>query len=262
MFPTGQYIKRESFLHALDPRTKLLILLLSAILILSRASWSNHIVALFALILLTILSKVGFKKILMLIWTFRIFAMITFLIHAFFTRKGDPIFQWGIVHISDIGIENGMLFSMRIMLLFWAAAIFGWTTSPIALADAMEKIFSFVRIFKIPPRDISMIVLLSMRYVPTMMDDAQKIRWAQLARGYEISRKGIFRNIRNIVPAIIPLFIAAFRRADKLALALEMRGYDPNMPRTRLDENIFSWKDWLTCGLLLAATVIIVIFLI
>ena len=234
MIPAGQYIERKSIIHSLDPRTKILLLILFAGLVLFRADWQNHIIALIILTLATILSRVGIGRAIKILWLFRFFLMITFLIHLLFT-PGEGGYDWKFFHLSFAGVHNGFLYSLRIGLLMWSAALFGWVTSPISLADALEKIFSFLKIFKIPPRDVSMVVLLAMRFIPTMMDDAQKIRWAQFARGGVIEG-GIFRKTRQIVPLVVPLFISAFRRADKLALALELRGYNPYTPRTKIKD--------------------------
>jgi len=191
----------------------------------------------------TVASKVDIKKMLATLSFFKFFIFITFLIHFLFT-PGQNGYNWGILHISLAGVHNGLLFSLRVGLLMWAAALFGWITSPVALADALEKMFAFLKWFRIPPRDVSMVVLLSMRFIPTIMDDAQKIRWAQMTRGGSL-KGGIFGRVRQVVPMVIPLFISAFRRADKLALALELRGYDPHMPRTKLYDIKFRFGDWL-----------------
>lgn len=250
----GQYIGRKSILHSLDPRTKLFLLFCFAVMVLLKSAWWNHILAFLAIFLATIVSKVGIKKAFALIWTFRLFLLITFTIHFFFT-PGDFGFDWGIIHISFAGAQHGALFAIRIGLLMWSAALFGWITSPIALGDALEKIFAFLKIFRIPPRDVSMVVLLAMRFIPTMMDDAQKIHWAQLARGGNISG-GIMKRAKQIVPMVVPLFVSAFRRADKLALALELRGYDPHTKRTRIDPIEMKSRDWSAIAIATLATLI------
>jgi len=244
-FPTGQYLDIKSPVHKLDPRVKLLILFYFAIIVVAFNRWENHLVALLLLIAVTMLSRIGLKRIYRIFRMFRIFIFITFLIHLVFTPGKDG-YHWLVFNISFYGAGNGALFSLRIFLLMWAASLFGWVTSPVALGDSLERVFGFLKLIKIPPRDVSMVVLLAMRFVPTMIDDAIKIRWAQLARGGKVEGSLIAR-LRQIVPMIIPLFIVAFRRADKLALALEMRGYDPHAPRTRLSPIRFSFADIAVC---------------
>ncbi len=244
MFSAGQYIEKRSFLHSLDPRTKLFLLLAFAGLVLIKACWWNNTAAIIIVIAGTSLSKIGLRCAFKMLWTFRFFLLITFMIHLLFTPGADG-YDWKFFHISFAGVENGILFSIRIGLLMWAAALFGWITSPVSLGDALEKLFAFLRFLKISPRDVSMVVLLAMRFIPTMMDDAEKIRWAQLARGSTIEG-GVFHKAQQIVPLVVPLFVSAFRRADKLALALELRGYNPKLPRTRIEELKMRFRDWIT----------------
>ncbi len=247
----GQYLHRRSPLHLLDPRTKLFALAVFVAMVLVRSRPENHALALAILIAATRAAKIEISKPLRTLWAFRIFLAITFAVHLLFT-PGRPGFDWGIFHVSVAGVGNGLLFSARMALLMWSAALFGWTTSPIALADALEKLFFFTKPLGLPPRDISTVVLLAMRFVPTMMDDATRIRWAQLARGGNVSG-GLVKKVKGVIPMVVPLFVSAFRRADKLALALELRGYDSHAPRTKLYPVKLGRADWLA----LSATAIL-----
>jgi len=242
-FPGGQYIEMHSPLHSLDPRTKLFLLFLFAIFIISAGNYWNNSIGLNILVIATVFSRVGFKKIFKLLWMFRLFVVITFLIHQLFTPDASE-YHWWIFNISWTGFSNGILYSVRIILLMWAAWLFGWVTSPVALGDSLENLFKFLKYLKIPPRDVSMVVILAMRFIPTIIDDATKIHWAQKARGGAIDGS-ILKKVRRIVPMVIPLFVVAFRRADKLAIALQIRGYDPYAKRTRLDSLKFAMNDYL-----------------
>lgn len=191
----------------------------------------------------TLIANIQYKRILKLMWIFRYFLVLTFLIHFLFTPALNE-YNWGIFHISLAGVHNGILYSIRVFLLMWSASLFGWVTSPVALGDSLEELLKFLSIFRIPPRDVSMVVVLAMRFIPTMLDDATKIHWAQQARG--ASMKGsIIKRVKKVIPLIIPLFVVAFRRADKLALALQMRGYDPHFPRTRISPQKFTLSDYI-----------------
>jgi len=256
-FPGGQYIELHSPLHSLDPRTKLFLLLAFAIFIISLGSWWNHLVGLAILVFATAISRVGFKKIFNLLWMFRIFIAITFLIHQLFT-PGRGEYHWFIFHISLAGFYNGLLYSIRIVLLMWAASLFGWVTSPVALGDSLESLFKFLKYVKIPPRDVSMVVILAMRFIPTIIDDATKIHWAQKARGGEITGS-IIRKVKSIIPMVIPLFVVAFRRADKLAVALEIRGYAPETNRTKMYPLKFARNDYLLFSIGLALMILYLI---
>ena len=228
----GQYIKKESPVHSLHPLTKVTLLFLVALFIVLKSSWYNHLLAATILIISTLLSRLTLHRIFALLKTFWIFIALTFLIHLLFTPAPGEI-KWAFFHISLNGLNNGLLYSFRVFLLIWAASLFGWTTSPIELGDSMEKILAFAKIFGISPRDIATVFVISMRFIPTLMDDAQKILWAQKARGIDFSGS-IWQKVKNIIPLEVPLFVVAFHRADKLALSLQIRGYSSNAPRTRI----------------------------
>jgi len=254
----GQFVESNSFLHKLDPRTKLFMLLTFAVIVLIDSALWNHSISFMLLILATAVSKIKARKIFGILWSFRIFIMITFLIHLIFTPSPDAI-SWGIFHVGILGVFNGLLFSLRMLMLLWAASLFGHVTSPIELADSLEKMLGFVKFFRLHPRDISMIVILAMRYVPTVIDDAKRIRWAQIARGGNIS-KGLLKKMKSIIPMVIPLFATSFRRADKLALALTLRGYNPTLPRTKLKPIVYTPKDYCVSFLTLLSLISAIVY--
>lgn len=257
--PLGQYIKGKSAIHRLDPRTKLLGLVSLAVLIISKSHLWNHLLAFVLLVLLTKAARISLKRVVKLIWGFKYFILITFVINLLFTPSKDGL-SFLFLHLSIRGAVYGILFSARMVLLLWAASLFSWVTSPVSLADSFEELFSFLKVFGVHPRDISTVILLSMRYIPTIIDDAVKIRWAQLARGAKVSG-GIIKRVRQLVPLIIPVFATSFRRADKLAIALELRCYDPLMPRTRLTPLRLTITDKITILTMLALLVVMLVII-
>ncbi len=248
-FVAGQYIQRNSFVHSLHPITKLLALLIFTIFVVVKGVWMTHIAGVLLLISGTFAARIEIKKVGQIIKLFWVFLLLTFLIHLLFTPGAGGV-DWFIFHISPAGVNNGLLYSLRVFLLVWAASLFGWTTSPVALGDSVETLFAFVRVFGVSPRDISTVFVLSMRFIPTLFDDARQILWAQRARGVRFSGS-IKEKVKNIIPLVIPLFVVAFRRADKLALALLIRGYDSALPRTKIIQIKFSCRDFVFLAFLL-----------
>jgi energy-coupling factor transport system permease protein len=238
----GQYIDYDSALHRLDPRAKLLLLTVFVIFLLSGQSFLNHIGGVIILTLATILSKVPFKTVFRFLSGSRFFIWMILIVNLAFTPGRDG-YNWWIFGISSEGAANGFLFSLRMIALVWSAALLSWTTSPISVADGFEKIGEPLKKIGIPVRDISTMMLLALRFLPTLLRDYSELKFAQTARGAEFNKGNYYRRIKAIVPLIIPLFIGAFRRADATAIALTVRGYVSDGHRTSLYPLVFRKTD-------------------
>ena len=254
----GQYCPINSFIHRLDPRTKLLITLM----VMTGLLIAQQIVALCFVAVLIFLGIVAsrisaslvLKNLRPFIWLF----LLTFFIHLFFS-EGSTIIKIPYVNIdiSKHGIINGFSYSLRLALLIIFAALLTLTTSPIEITDALEIMFGPLKRFGIPTHELTMMMTLSLRFIPTLIMEADKLGKAQVSRG--VSFKGnILQRLKSIIPLILPLFMSVFRRADELALAMDARCYSGGVGRTRYKELTFNKYDYL---MLLGTTLFLVVLL-
>lgn len=241
----GQYYPVDSFIHSLDPRAKLLstLICMTIMLVFSHLS----ILIMMAIILYAIirLSHVPvsyvFKNLRPFLWLF----LLTIIIHILFSESTDKVsIPFVKLSISKSGIISGLTYSLRLCLLILFAAILTLTTSPIEITDALEKILAPLNSFGLPVHDITMMMTLSLRFIPTLIQEADKLRKAQISRG--VNFKGnLVNRIKNVVPLILPLFMSVFRRADELALAMDARCYTGSEERTRYKKLEFEYTDYI-----------------
>lgn len=226
----GQYIPGDSLLHRLDPRTKLFLLVLFAIFLVTAESFTTHIAGTLYLIAATLCSRQFAKRVPRLISGLLIFFAMVVALHTLFTPSEHEI-SWWFFHISLKGLARGGLFSLRLILMVWAASLFGWSTPPVELADAVERALMPFRKLGVPVREIGAILLIGMRFVPTLFDDARRIHIAQKARGLRVEGSLLTR-VHSLVPMVVPLFARAFHRADTIAVALDVKGFSTSTKRT------------------------------
>lgn len=188
------------------------------------------------------------------IWIFLIF---TFLMHLFLTKGGTRLFELGFVSIDIDGILEGIYIVLRLMFIIMISTIMTLSTSPIDLTDAFEKLLSPLKLVKIPVHQLSMMMSIALRFIPTLMNELDKIILAQKSRGSEISSGSIINRVKAFVPLLIPLFISAFQRAEDLAIAMEVRGYDTKKQRTNYRKLQWQTKDSLTLLILLPLSVVL-----
>ena len=227
----GQYIHKDSVIHQLDPRIKLLITLFIIIAVFLIGSWLGFSIIGLYLFANIILSKVNPKFVLRGIKPLLIIIVITLLIH-FFTTPGKVIYQIWFLKITIEGVNRGLFIAVRLFLLIMATSWLTLTTSPIALTDGIERLLSIFNFVRIPAHEIAMMMTIALRFIPTLMEETEKIMKAQMARGADFESGNIVKRIKNILPIIIPLFINAFYRADELAIAMEARCYRGGEGRT------------------------------
>ena len=239
---SGKYIDRESFVHNLDPRGKIMLLLAFIIYLLVWHSYWGYGIGFLILIAVTLIARIPGHTAIGFLCGTRFFILIAFTVHLLFT-PGEGGYDWWIFHISLDGAANGFLYSLRLLELVWAAALLGWTTTPVSLSDAFEKMVGPLGKLRVPVRDIATMLLLAIRFLPTMLNEASEIKLAQKSRG--ISREGrkTGNRIPSLIPFIVPLFVAAFRRSDATATALVVRGYRSEGTRTRLQPLQFRAND-------------------
>ncbi len=254
----GRYLPGNSFLHRLNPRFKLLILLLFLIVLFILKTFSGLGLLLFLLLLAVIVSRIpllyiagGLRPVIYII-------LFTVIIYFFFTKGGVVILRLGPVTIEQAGVSAGLFMIMRLVGLVIMTALLTLTTTPLSLSHGIEYFIGPLGRVGIPASEIAMIMNIAMRFIPTLSEESQRLLRAQMARGVDFEG-GFFSRARKFAPLMVPLFISAFRRADELALAMEARGYRIGAARTRMREEPVAASDWavLIFALTMLAAVIV-----
>ncbi|KRL04040.1 energy-coupling factor transporter transmembrane component T family protein [Liquorilactobacillus oeni] len=251
----GRYIPGKSFLHRLDPRSKLVLSFLFILIIFFANNWRTYILLGIFTFFCILLSKIslGFflKGVRPLIWLI----LFTVVLQIFFTRGGPTYWQFGPLSITHFGLVNGGYVFCRFVLIIFMSTLLTLTTSPLEIADALENLMLPLKKFKVPVYEISLMISIALRFVPTLMDETEKIMNAQRARGVNFGEGGLIKQLKAIVPLLIPLFVGAFNRAEDLATAMEARGYRGGEGRTKYRFHAWHKNDTLSCiifGLLAA----------
>lgn len=254
----GRYIPGSSFVHKLDPRSKLLFVFIFIIAVFLANNTITYAVLLAFTLLVIFSSKIrlyfllsGLKPILFLI-------VFTMLMHIFFTKDGSLLVNWGFIKVYSEGVRQGVYISTRFLVLVLITSILTLTTSPISITDGMEDLLGPLKRIKLPVHELALMMSISLRFIPTLMDETDKILKAQLARGSDISSGTIQQRIKAIIPLLVPLFVSAFKRAEDLAIAMEVRGYRGGEGRTRYRQLTWSWRDTIIIILLVLVIGILV----
>lgn len=229
----GRYIPGNSVIHALDPRSKIIGSIVFFLIVFNAASWIDYTLLLVFLAILVWLTKVsfdffwnGFKPMVVLI-------MITAVFQIFFVRSGDVLFQVSLFQITTGGIRSALYVMIRFVLIIGLSTVLSLTTNPLTMADAMESMLHPLRKINFPVHELSLILAIAMRFVPTILDEAQTIMNAQRARGVDFNEGNLIKRVKAFIPILIPLFASAIRRAEDLAYAMESRGYKGGEGRTK-----------------------------
>ncbi|HET7578398.1 MAG TPA: energy-coupling factor transporter transmembrane protein EcfT [Bacillales bacterium] len=236
----GQYVPGDSIIHRLDPRAKLISVLIFIFIVFL----ANNLLTYACLAVFTIgavgLSRVPihyiYKGLRPVLWII----LITFLLQAFMTHEGGLLFQVGPIHVYSGGVMRGLYVAMRIFFLIVVTTLLTLTTTPIDITDGLEILLSPLKRFRLPVHEFALMISISLRFIPTLMEETEKIIKAQTARGTEFSSGPIKERVKAVVPLLVPLFIGAFKRAEDLALAMEARGYRGGEGRTRL--RLLAWQ--------------------
>ena len=256
----GQYFPGESFVHSLDPRTKLLatIALIAVVFV---SSGFVGFAAIAAFVLLTALSTgvhlkylfKGLKPIFFII-------IFTFILNLFFQNTGDVLVKFWVFRITTGGLRMAGFMAVRLILLVISSQLLTLTTSPISLTDGLESLMRPLTKIRFPAHEIAMMMSIALRFIPTLMDEADKIMKAQKARGANFETGNILQRAKAMIPLLVPLFVGAFRRAEELALAMDARCYRGGAGRTRMNQLKYTKLDALA-GLAVVALFAVVIIL-
>ncbi|MBR5613752.1 MAG: energy-coupling factor transporter transmembrane protein EcfT [Clostridia bacterium] len=257
----GQYFPGHSFIHRLDPRTKILAVIIYITSIFCIKSFLGYAVLAAFTVLCVLSSKIPFKFVLKGLKPIMIFVIITAIFNLFLT-DGKILVRWSFITITYEGVRLAIFMVLRLFFLVLGTSILTLTTSPIALTDGIEYLLSPLKKVGVPAHELAMMMTIALRFVPTLLEETDKIIKAQTARGADFESGNLINRAKAMIPILIPLFISAFRRADDLAVAMECRCYRGGENRTRLRElkmkkgDVFGWFA-LVClvGLIVLANV-------
>lgn len=255
----GQFFPGKSVIHRLDPRTKLLVLILYIVTLFLAKSYVSYALVLAFLVMVTLLGHIPFKAMTRGLKPMLIFIIFTAVLNLFYTKGGRLLFEWKFIHIYSEGVRTAFFMVLRILLLICGTFLLTYTTSPIALTDALERLLSPLKKLHVPVHELAMMMCIALRFIPTLIEETDKIISAQKARGADFETGNLLRRAKALVPILVPLFVSAFRRADELATAMECRCYHGGEGRTRLKILRFASLDYLAffIGLVLLAAVIV-----
>ena len=246
----GQYFPGTSVIHGLDPRTKIIstILFISSIF-LAENYQAYSIVAVFVGMIIA-LAGIPLIMILRSLKPLWIIIILTLLIHTL-TTPGTVIYVLGPAAVTQEGLRLGLLMSLRLIFLIVISSLLTFTTSPVALTDGIERLLKPFKKIGLPAHELAMMMTIALRFIPTLLEETDRIMKAQMARGADFTSGNILRRARNMIPLLVPLFISAFRRADELATAMEARCYRGGDHRTRMKQLKITFRDWVAYGILL-----------
>lgn len=247
----GQYIPGDSFIHKLDPRIKIIISLIYIIDLFIINNFKGYILVIAFTAIAILISKVPFKFIYRGLKPIFIMIVITALLNIFMTSGGDIIFQWKFITIYEKGLQLAGFMVIRLVLLIIGTSLLTLTTSPIELTDGIEKLLNPLKRVGVPAHELAMMMTIALRFIPTLMDETDKIMKAQMARGADFESGNIVKRAKSLIPILVPLFISSFRRAEELAMAMEARCYKGGEGRTKMKQLKLEGKDFVACLVML-----------
>lgn len=255
----GRYVPAQSIIHRMDPRSKLILIFLFVCVVFI----ANNVYTYAALIIYTfamiLLSKVPVRFIIAGLKPVFLLVIFTLILHLFLTREGAIIFELGPITIYEEGLRQGIFISLRFFLLILMTSILTLTTTPIEITDGLETLLGPLKKVKFPVHELALMMSISLRFIPTLMGETDKIMKAQTARGVDFSGGPIKERVKAVIPLLIPLFVSSFKRAEELATAMEARGYRGGEGRTKYRQ--LSWRMTDTMMLLLLAALSVILIL-
>ncbi len=239
----GQYYPTNSPIHKLDPRAKLIFSLLFMIFIFFAKSYTAFFYVIIFLSAVTIIAKIPLKIVLKSLKLVLFLLIFTGLINLFLYNEGRVLAHWWVFTITDRGIDFTIKLALRLSLLIIGTSMLALTTTPMELTDAIESLLKPLKYIKVPVHDIAITMSIALRFIPTLMEETDKIIAAQKARGAAFDTGKVHERVKSMVPILIPLFVSSFRRADELADALDARCYNATKNRTKMKKLTFTYRD-------------------
>jgi energy-coupling factor transport system permease protein len=259
----GQYFPGNSFIHRLDPRTKLIFTIIYIAALFVAKTYVTYGILLLVLIFSVAISKIKLSAMLKGLKPLTLIIVFTALLNLFYTKGGDTIISYGIINVTTEGVKIAVYMVVRIMMLISGTFLLTYTTTPMALTDGMEILMNPLKKAHVPVHEFSMMMSIALRFIPTLIEEADKITNAQKARGADFETGSLADRAKALLPLLVPLFVSAFRRADELAIAMESRCYHGGEGRTRMKKLKMGSHDALTLSfsaVLLAGIIVLARF--
>ena len=259
----GQYFPGNSRVHRLDPRTKLIVLVVYIVALFMAKSWISYGLCLAFLAISIAVSKIPVKSIVKGMKPLVVILVFTGVLNLFFTEGETVLLSVWKITLTLEGVLRAIFMVSRILMLISATFLLTYTTSPISLTDGLEALLKPLKVFRVPVHELSMMMCIALRFIPTLIEETDKIMCAQKARGADFESGSLMQRVKALVPILVPLFISAFRRADELATAMECRCYQGGEGRTKMKLLRYHRGDMQTFGigaLLVAAVVVLARF--
>ena len=256
----GQYFPGNSPIHRLDPRTKLLGMLAYIIVIFFVKKITVFLLPALFVAMVTYLARVPLSYLVRSLKPIRFLLVFMFFINLFMVKTGDLIWEWRFIQITEGGVYQAVYITLRLVLLLAGTSLMTLTTTPIALTDALEKLLTPFGKLGFPAHELAMMMTIALRFIPTLIEEADKIMKAQMARGADFESGNLIQKAKSMVPLLVPLFISAFRRATDLAMAMEARCYHGGVGRTKMKPLKYASRDRMTYVVYAAYLVLIFVF--
>lgn len=256
----GQFFPGSSFIHRLDPRTKLIMLVVYIVALFTASGWIGYGIVFVFLTICILISKISLKSIAKSLKPLVLILIFTAVLNLFLTAGETVWLSFWVFKITKEGVIRAVLMLLRILMLVAGTFLLTYTTSPIALTDGLESLLSPLKSLHLPVHELAMMMCIALRFIPTLIEETDKIMSAQKARGADFETGNLLQRVKALVPILIPLFISSFRRADELATAMECRCYHGGEGRTKMKLLRYSAWDFQTfaAGALLLGSIITV----
>lgn len=239
----GQYFPGNSVIHRMDPRMKLILTILYIVGVFIVANLPGYAIALAFLYIVVRISGIKFSYLAKGVKPLRFIIIFTFILNLFFVQGETPIFTLGFFTLTKEALNNAIYFALRLVFLVMGTSVLTLTTSPVQLTDGLERIMHPLEKIHFPAHELAMMMTIALRFIPTLIEEADKIMKAQMARGADFESGNLIKRAKNMIPILVPLFVSAFRRADELAMAMESRCYHGGEGRTRMNVLKFGRAD-------------------
>lgn len=256
----GQYYPTKSFLHSVDPRSKLLLLIAFIVMLFLANNYYSLLLCGILLFLAVGISRVPLKNVLRSVKGIIFIVILTGAITFFFHGGDDLLYSYGIIKIYRESIAFTIFFIFRLFFLVMASSVLTLTTTPVSLTDGIESLLKPLTYLRFPVHALALIMSIALRFIPTLIEETNRIISAQKARGADFESGNIFKRIKSIIPILIPLLISAFRRAEELGDAMDARCYGNTENRTKFKKLKFGWRDLVLClfvGILIAGVILL-----
>lgn len=248
----GQYFPGNSVIHRLDSRVKLVLDILYLVILFTAQSYTGLLLGLLFMVLCYVLAKIKLIMIFKSVKPILPLMIFTGVLNLFFVKGETPLFKWEFIEIYPEGVDTALFMLIRVLTLIIGMSLLTYTTSPIMLTDAIERLLSPLKKIHVPVHELSMMMTIALRFIPTLVEETDKIMSAQKARGAEMDTGGLIKKAKSLIPVLIPLFVSAFKRANELATAMECRCYHGGEGRTRLKVMHTAPRDYVAIVVMLA----------